>query len=56
MWDQIINIYLNELLNTTTKDSRINNRKKKCFTIIFFLKMNNLHFIPNNILKNFLKS
>ena len=24
-------------------------KKKKCFTIIFFFKMDNLHFIPNNI-------
>ena len=30
-------------------------KKKKYFTIIFFLKMNNLHFIPNNIFTIFLK-
>ena len=29
-------------------------KKKKCFTIIF-KKMDNLHFIPNNILTNFFK-
>ena len=31
------------------------NSKKKCFTIIFFLKMDNLHFIHNNILTKFFK-
>ena len=60
MWKHIINIYLSELLNTKTKESRINEslkKKKKMFTIIFFLKKNidNLHFIPNNILTNFFK-
>ena len=29
-------------------------KKKKCFTIII-KKMDNLHFIPNNILTNFFK-
>ena len=33
MWKHIINIYLSELLNTKTKESRINEslkKKKKC--------------------------
>ena len=37
MWDHIININPNELLNTKTKESRINKSQKKkklCFTII----------------------
>ena len=29
--------------------------KKKCFTIIFFFKIENLHFILNNILTKFFK-
>ena len=29
MWDHIINIYLNELLSTKTKESKINELKKK---------------------------
>ena len=29
MWDHIINIHLNELLNTKTKESRINESLKK---------------------------
>ena len=43
MWDHIINIYSSELLCTKTKESRINKHKKK-------LKIDNLHFLPNNIL------
>ena len=31
------------------------NCKKKCFTINFFKKNDNLHFIPNNILTKFFK-
>ena len=31
------------------------NCKKNCFTINFFLKNDNLHFIPNNILTKFFK-
>ena len=31
------------------------NCKKKCFTIIKKKKIDNLHFIPNNILTNFFK-
>ena len=29
MWDHIINIYLNELLSTKIKESKINELKKK---------------------------
>ena len=61
MWDYIINIHPSEVLSTKTKEFRINElrrkkKKKRCFTInFFFFKMNNLHFIPNNILTNFFK-
>ena len=58
MWNHIINIHPSELLITKTKESKINESyKKKCSTIIFFffLNMDNLHFIPNNILTNFFK-
>ena len=58
MWDHIINIYPSELLCTKTKESRINKslkKRKMCFTIIIKKKMDNLHFIPNNILTNFFK-
>ena len=41
MWDYIINIHPNELLS----------KKPKCFTIK--KKLDNLYFIPNNILTNF---
>ena len=54
----MINIHSSELLSIKTKKFRINEslkKKKKCFTIIFF-KIDNLHFIPNNILTNFFKS
>ena len=49
MWDYIINIHLSELLSTKTKEFKINEflKKKKCFTIIFFKKMDNVHFINN---------
>ena len=30
-------------------------KNKKCFTIILEKKMNNLHFIPNNIFIKFFK-
>ena len=30
-------------------------KKEKCFTIIIIKNMNNLHFIPNNIITNFFK-
>ena len=55
MWDHIINIHPNELLSTKIKEFRINESyKKKCFTIIK-KKMDNLHFIHNNILTIFFK-
>ena len=54
MWDHIINIHPNELLSTKTKESRVL-KKKKCFTIIIKKKIDNLHFIHNNILTNFFK-
>ena len=38
MWDHILNIHPNKLLSTKTKEYRINEFKKKCFTIIYFLK------------------
>ena len=43
MWNYIINIHSSELLSTTIKEFRI---KKK---------MDNFHFIPNNILTEFCK-
>ena len=43
MWDYIINIHPSDLLRAKTKDFRINEQKK-------VLKMDNLHFLPNNIL------
>ena len=46
MWDDIINIYPSELWSTKIKKSKINELKKK---------MNNLHFIPNNILTKLFK-
>ena len=58
MWDHIININPSELLSTKTKESRINEslKKKNRFAIIIKIKyMDNLHFIPNNILTNFFK-
>ena len=57
MWDHIINIHPSELLSTKTKKSRINESEKKMCFIIIKKKMDNLHFIPNNILTIiFLKS
>ena len=41
MWDYIINIHPSELLSKKTK--MLHNKKK----------MDNLYFIPNNILTNF---
>ena len=58
MWDHIINIRSSELLSTKTKESRINeSQKKKVLQIIFLKKKNieDLHFIPNNILTKFFK-
>ena len=57
MWDHIINIHSSESLSTKTKESGINElkkKRKKCFTIIY-KKRDNLYFIPNNILRNFFK-
>ena len=44
MWDYIINIYQSELLHTKIKQSRINEHK------LLLKKMDNFHFLPNNIL------
>ena len=49
MWNYIINIHPSELLCTKTKEFRINEHKK------VFLKMDNLHFLPNNILTRHFK-
>ena len=51
MWDSIINIHQNELLRTKTKEFKINEHN------FFFkiLKMDNLHFLLNNILTRFFK-
>ena len=49
MWDHIINIHSSELLCTKTKEFRINEHKKN------YIKMNNLHFLPNNILTRLFK-
>ena len=42
MWNYIINIHSSELLSTTIKEFRIK-------------KMDNFHFIPDNILTKFCK-
>ena len=55
MWDHIINIHPTKLLNTKTKETRINESKKKMYFTIIIKKMDNLYFIPNNILTNFFK-
>ena len=57
MWDHIINIHQSELLNTKTKEFRINKSLKKKVLHNNLKKKNtdNLHFIPNNILTNFFK-
>ena len=49
MWDHIINIYQNKLLHTKTKEFIIDEHKKN------YIKMNNLHFLPNNILTRHFK-
>ena len=54
MWDHIINIYLSELLSTKTKKFRINKLFKKMLHNNL-KKMDNLYFIPNNILTKFFK-
>ena len=57
MWDHIINIHPSELLSTKIKEFRINESlKKKVLHNNFFFKIENLHFISNNILTNFLKN
>ena len=48
MWDYIINIYSSGLLYKKTKKSRINEHKN-------ILKIDNLHFLPNNILTRLFK-
>ena len=62
MQDHIININPNELLNTKTKWSKINEllKKKKSASQYQKLRINknnmdNLHFLPNNILTRFFK-
>ena len=55
MWDHVTNIHPSELLSTKMKESRISKSKKeKCF-IIIKKEMDNLHFIPNNILAKIFK-
>ena len=49
MWDHIINIHSSELLCTKTKESRINKHKN------ILKKMDNLYFLPNNILTRLFK-
>ena len=48
MWDHIVNIHSSELLYTKTKEPRINEYKN-------ILKIDNLHFLPNNILTRLFK-
>ena len=48
MWDHIINIHSSELLCKKTKESRINKHKN-------ILKIDNLHFLPNNIFTRLFK-
>ena len=48
MWDHIINIHSSELLCTKTKEFRNNEHKN-------ILKMDNLHFLLNNILTRLFK-
>ena len=48
MSNHIINIHSNELLCTKTKEFRINEHKN-------ISKMDNLHFLPNNILRRLFK-
>ena len=51
MWEHIINIHLSNLLSTKTKEFNINESlKKKMFHNNYKKNMDNLHFIPNNIL------
>ena len=55
MWDHIINIHLSKLLSTKTKEFKINKSLKKMFHNNYKKNMDNLHFIPNNILTKFFK-
>ena len=58
MWDHIINIHPSEWLSTKTKESRINEslkKKKRVSHNNLKKNMDNLHFIPNNIITNFFK-
>ena len=56
MWDHIINIHLNELLRTKTKKPKINeHKKKKKKNLNKNKKIDDLHFLPNNILTRFFK-
>ena len=48
MWDHIINIHSSELSCTKTKEFRNNEHKN-------ILKMDNLHFLLNNILTRLFK-
>jgi len=48
MWHYIINLHSSELLCTKPKESRINEHKN-------ILKIDNLHFLPNNILTRLFK-
>ena len=56
----IINIHSSELLNTKTKESRINDffffKVLHNNLIYIYIYMDNLHFIPNNIHTIFLKN
>ena len=48
MWDHIINIYSNDLFCIETKESRIKEHKN-------ILKIDNLHFLLNNIFTRLFK-
>ena len=47
MWDHIINIHSSELLRTKSKSLEVMNIRRK--------KIENLHFLPNNILTRLFK-
>ena len=64
MWDRIINIHPSKLLSTKTKESRINELYKKKSASQYqklrinkkkILKIDNLHFLSNNIFTRFFK-
>ena len=48
MWNYIINLHSGKLLYTKTKESTINEHKN-------IFKIDNLHFLPNNILTRLFK-